>query len=334
MFLAALDPRQSCGAPDRRALVPRWRAMLLVAVSASVCAVLVGFNVRPAFAIQAEPPADWSYYMNTNSTTTAYNLGCDQGTFDKNHGDINSEVVLDFGGQGSSDISTKMINGVWISNADIEAASVAFAHGYWVCTGSDLTSVLKLGVGTNNSAWDVSTSGGNAWANVVAAVKNTIHADGYDTQVIAGGASDIETWQLWNHPDTRAWIDGCAAINSGFYLNYGSADGCPTNISGNAYCSYGWYQYDYYWASWGSPPALPTPEIYSNTMAWQWAMISLYGAQYQGTRVWMEGPWDEYDLATNTLSPYWAWTDFWNALNANSQTAQNMSFALEIHWES
>jgi hypothetical protein len=332
MSFAALGPRRSHGARVSRALVPRWRSALLVAVSASVCALLVGLNVRPAFAIQAKPATDWSFYMKTTSTSTAYNLGCNQGHFDAGHGNINSEVVLDFGGQNSAGTGTLMINGVSISNGQIEAVAEQFSYGYWICTGSDTTSVLKVGLGTNNSYYDVSSSGGHTWANVVAAVRSYNHSHGYDTQVNAGGANDIEpSWNSWSA--TKAWIDGYAAVDPAYYLNYGSVDGCPSGSASNGGCNNGWNQYDVWYASWGSPPAFPTPEIYYGVNAQQWAMISLYGALHQSGRVYMQGPWDEYDLDTSTLTPTGAWNDLWTDLNNNSNTTQNMPFSLEIHSE-
>lgn len=333
MSRAALVPRLTRSMLSWWARVPHIRAILLVGVSMSVCGLLVGQDIHPAFAVQAKPPTDWSFYMKTTSTSTAYNLGCNQGKFDSGQSPVvNSEVVIDFGGQNSSGSGTLMINGVSISNSQIEAVAEQFSYGYWVCTGGDTTSVLKLGLGTNNSYYDVSSSGGNTWANVVAAVRSSNHTNGYDSQVNVGGANDIEpSWASWS--STKAWIDGYAGVNPAYYLNYGSADGCPSTSSGNGACNNGWNQYDVWYACWGSPPAFPTPEIYYGVNAQQWAMISLYGAQHQSGRVYMQGPWDEYDLDTSTLTSTQAWNDLWTDLNNNSATTQSMPFSFQIHSE-
>jgi hypothetical protein len=66
-------------------------------------------------------------------------------------------------------------------------------------------------------------------------------------------------------------------------------------------------------------------------MARKWAMISLYGAQYQGGAVIMQGPWDGYDLDNAGLTSNQAWNDLWTYLNNNPATAQNMFYSLEIH---
>lgn len=55
-----------------------------------------------------------------------------------------------------------------------------------------MKSKLTLGIGTNNSAYDVSSSGGTAWANMVNVVRTHNHSQGYDAQVYIDGASDIE----------------------------------------------------------------------------------------------------------------------------------------------
>lgn len=134
---------------------------------------------------------------------------------------------------------------------------------------------------------------------------------------------------------TNNWVQGFASVSGYDYLDFGSADGCPTNSSNNGPCNNGWNQYDVWYVSWGAPPAFPTPEIYYSALAQQWAMISLYGAQHQGSygTVYMQGPWDEYDLDNSTLTASQAWTDLWTDLNNNSATKQSMLYSLEIHNE-
>ncbi|HLX38932.1 MAG TPA: hypothetical protein VKR42_00275 [Ktedonobacteraceae bacterium] len=86
-------------------------------------------------------------------------------------------------------------------------------------------------------------------------------------------------------------IEGFSGVNGYDYLDFGSADGCPQYSDNNGSCNNGWNQYDEWYVSWGATPALPTPEIYYDALARQWAMISLYGAQYQHAVVYMQGPW-------------------------------------------
>lgn len=318
-----------------RVFVSCTRILALFSICVLLGAATTLYRGAPkAFAMQAQPATDWSFYMNTTSTSTSYTWGCNMGKADASHSPpTNSEVVLDFGGQLSNGSGSLMINGVSITNAQIEAVAEEFAHGYWDCTGTgDATSVLKLGIGTNNSYYDVSYAGGQTWVNVVAAVQAYNHSKGYASQVTMMGANDLEPG-FGSASGSIAWAQGFASVSGYLYLNYGSADGCPQYSTGNGACNNGWNQYDVWYVSWGSPPAIVSPEIYYTANARQWAMISLYGAQSQGGKVLMQGPWDEYDLDTSTLTPAQAWSNLWTDLNNNSATAQNMPFSLEIHNE-
>lgn len=312
------------------------RLLALFSLIATLGVLFMAQATPKAFAIQARPLTDWSYYMDTTSTSTAYTWGCDQGAADASISPpANSEVVLDWGGQLSDGSGTLMINGISVGNSQIKAATEAFAHGYWDCTGSnDSTSVMRLGIGTNNSYYDVSYTGGQAWVNLVAAIQADIQAQGWASQVVMLGASDIEPG--WGDAASAInWANGFASVSGYLYLDYGSADGCPQYSRGNGACDNGWNQYDVWYVCWGAPPALPTPEIYYYAQSRQWAMISLYGAQLGGTNnmVLMQGPWDEYDIDNTTLDQTQAWDALWTDLNNNSSTAQSMPYALEIHQE-
>jgi hypothetical protein len=293
-------------------------------------------NTPKAFAIQARPPADWSFYITSTSTSTAYTFGCDQGRADASFSPpINSEVVLDFGGQLGDSSGALMINGVSISNSQLEAVTEAFAQGYWDCTTTnDNTSVMHLAIGTNNSFADISFAGGQAWVNEVAAIQAFITSKGFDSQIVMLGANDLEPG-FGDAPSAIDWANGFASVSGFLYLNYGSADGCPQFSADNGSCINGWNQFDVWYVSWGAVPAEPAPEIYFLTQSRQWAMISLYGAQSQSNQgaVLMQGPWDEHDLDTTTLTSAQAWNALWTDLNNNSATAQDMPFAMEIQRE-
>ncbi len=306
-----------------------------VLVLASMCALLgvaVTMHTMPkVFAVAAKPQTDWSFYMLSTSTTTAYNLGCNQGNFDKSFSPpINSEVVLDCGQHYYGNVY--MLSGITITHAQVQAITEAFAQGYWVCTGSDSTSILTLGIGINNYGIWVTYANGQTWANDVAAIQSYNQSHGYSSQVGMMGAGDLEPG--WNsYSVTNSWVQGFSSVKGYDYLDFGSADGCPQYSDNNGSCNNGWNQYDEWYVSWGALPALPTPEIYYDALARQWAMISLYGAQYQHATVYMQGPWDEYDLDNSTLTSSQAWNDLWTDLNNNSSTAQNMIYSLEIHDE-
>jgi hypothetical protein len=284
-------------------------------------------SVTPALATPAKPPTDWSFYISSTSTSTAYTLGCNQGDFDASHSDANSEVFLDFGGQISG--GTELINGTDVSNGTIESIAEQFASGYWVCTGADTTSNLNLAIGTNNSL-DVGTSYGETWAGVVNTVSTWV-ADNAG-QVSVWGGDDIEPG-FGSESAAIDWSNGFGDDTSALYLNYGSADGCPESSYGNGGCNNGWDQYDVWYVSWGSAPAVTAPEIYESAQASQWTMICLYGANHQTGEVFYQGPLDENDLDSSTYTSTQAWDALENDLNAYSSCAQTMPYSLEIHDE-
>ncbi len=291
--------------------------------------------VPKAFAVQAKPPTDWSFYMHSTSTYTAYTLGCNQAKFDRSFSPPrNSEVVLDFGQHVNGNVL--MLSGITISHAQVQQMAEAFADGYFVCTASDSTSVLTLGIGINNFGSWVTYANGQTWANDVKAIQASNQSHGYASQVGMMGGGDLEP--SWNsYSVTLSWVQGFSSVTGYDYLDFGYAGdaqtGCPQYSSNNGSCGNGWNQYDEWYVSWGAPPALPTPETYRDFMPRQWAMISLYGAQYQHSPVYMQGPWDGYDLDTAGLTSNQAWSDLWTDLNNNSATAQSMYYSLEIHNE-
>jgi hypothetical protein len=313
------------------------------ALKGAVLCIFVGTafaagGALPVLAVQAVPHTAFSFYMYTTSTTTAYNLGCNQGTYDRVHGPETTEVFIDFGGQLSNGSGSLMVNAVSITNAQIEAVAEAFSHGYWSCTLSDFTSTLTLAIGTNNSYYDVSSSGGTTWAHVVSAVQTYNHGKGYDSQVIVAGANDIETFRGANSPSaTIAWVNGWSNTTGAKMLNYGSADGCPQTTYNNGACtaSGGWNQYDYWYVSWGNTDAFAAPEIYltNGAQAAQWAMISHYGSTYKASRIYFDGPLDEYARDSSTNTPTAAWNQLWTAINKSSATSSNLIWSLEVKGE-
>lgn len=228
-----------------------------------------------------------------------------------------------------------------MTNSQVENLAYQFSLGYWNCTNGDPTSVLTLGVGTNDSDPSYSdstyTALGKDWAQVIQAVISKDSNLG--NKVSVWGANDLEAWHYTTGQVTSdqgtAWVNGYSSIDPAIYVNYGDAIGCPTSYtSGKGKpCSYGYYQYDYYYYSWGAPPSFVTPEIYTTSPdnSGQWTNISLYATHYQSPMSF-EGPWDENDLQPSELTASQAWTDFSNALSTAGVNA-SMPYSLEIHCE-
>lgn len=285
-------------------------------------------------AIQSLPFKDTSYYMSPDRNKHAESLGKSQGKADAKHGQ-SSVVILDFGGQVSNGSGTVMIGNVFISNRQIRDVTERFAKGYveGVNTqGPHFKSALLLGIGTNNSASDVSVSGGKTWARNVKEVESYV-AHRYFLRVIVMGANDIESWcgsppgaACRSFAAAKAWVQGFVSVDGHNYLNFGSADNCSTNTSSGGSCpGTGWTQYDYWYISRQAHGVIP--QIYHTAWAEQWEMISLYGVLHQhNKRVSFIGP-----LTTpGFIAQRPAWDALWGALHQHKSTAQRFIASLEI----
>jgi hypothetical protein len=288
---------------------------LLISILPSLGSLLISGT---AYAT-AQPPSNWSFYEYGSSASNLYNLGCNQAKFD-NYEHTFSFVILDFGAL--YDNSGDQVN---FSNQVLSASLVAqlaenFAWGYTQCSPNYY---VTMAIGTNNSR-ALNYTQGQAFAhtvNVVASWKNT-----YAPHVNVWGANDIESWSGGITPmQSYNWYSGYSASGGPSYADYGSADGCPLNLSGS--CLYGWGQGDYYNFSWREPLAFPAPEIYvyptNPVQAEQWHYISEYGSGFDGV-IEPLGPLDENDLNGSTDTPTQAW-------NQMSAYFPSMSYSMEMH---
>jgi hypothetical protein len=335
----------------------RSAALKRIGVLVTECVLLSAFALvatqQPAAAAPTAPHAAWSWYVRypynksspTDTSSNAYKLGCDQGTADANNGNRNSELFVDFGAQNSANTGNILpLTNTSVSYTNVEHYAESFAYGYWICTGSDLTSTLYLAMGTNNSIPDnVDSAHGSSWANVAKTVTQWTVNNTVASQVTIYGGDDIEPAYA-SQSRSVDWANGYNSVSSRpFYIDFGSCDGCPTSATtGNGYTFYpcsgcsAWNQYGVWKVSWGEPSALALPEIYGYPQQHQWSAISYYGKIAQSSsegEVRFEGPLDEYDLDSSTYTSAQAWTNFWNALNGDfsGAVAQTPGWASEVH---
>jgi hypothetical protein len=145
------------------------------------------------------PPATPSYYVTNLSTT--YDLGQTLGAEDLNTpGTQDHLLVLDFGRpkQSGSSYGTFLpfdVTYTFYSTSTIAAAVKDLARGYWIGTGSDTDSHIRVVVGTNNCCngdpLSLFQGHGTAWANMMAIITSTIVTYAHQVDVVAG--SDMET---------------------------------------------------------------------------------------------------------------------------------------------
>ena len=109
-----------------------WGLFTSVALSTTtVLGLASGIFATPVAAAEAQPPTDWSYYIQDNNYQTAKTLGCNQGKFDASKGH-SSMVVLDFGVQTSDGSGTiTPIDNKFEPTATIEQMTLWFAAEYF-----------------------------------------------------------------------------------------------------------------------------------------------------------------------------------------------------------
>jgi hypothetical protein len=86
----------------------------------------------------------------------------------------------------------------------------------------------------------------------------------------------------------------------------------------------------------------PLPQIYATAggNAKQWQQIVLYGKLRYGHPPFISGPLTQYEAClqkggctgTNNTSTQ-AWSQMWNALNADSRTVGSMTWSTDIKWK-
>jgi hypothetical protein len=296
-----------------------WRFRNRVAAILTATLFTVGTSIialvgaAPDASAQPAPAhLDWDYYVDNMNYSEAYSEGCIQGNVDHSLGK-NTLIALDFGAQATNNAGTYLpLSNTYASYAEDEEYAEQYAYGYYICTGTDTTSLLNLAISTNNSGSYVNYTAGWTWSIVVQTVQNWINANA--GQVYAMGGNDIESWGSWSA--AYDWIQGWQANYSPLYLDFGSADGCPDNgiTGGDGYAcgaGVGWTQYGYWYAAYGAPDAIVTPEIYYYPMYLQWSYISVYGAYYQGLGIYFYGPLDDHYRDPNSYTPTQAWDLLW-----------------------
>lgn len=235
----------------------------------------------------------------------------------------------------------------------IKRLVLEFAKGFYDSQSRNRNSHLRIVVGTNNSAGELTREHGAAWATMVNAIFEEIELLGWSGSIDVAGGIDAEVgWQ--ESPDsTRNWVAGYASSAQWYLYNYGDASGCPTGGTtadeGNCITADNpnseWTQADIHDISWKARPAWPLPQIYGPTHAKYWQQLRLY-SYLQDSHAPMiisgvlaqrgacaQKPTDATCVAGADISPSSAWNHAFNALSSDPRTAQELlRWASDIQW--
>ncbi len=348
-----------CPKPGAAGPVVRWLGRLL-GFLLGLALFWLAAPLRGALAAATPPPYTTSWYVDISDPSTLpaklYNLGCALGTHDYNTaGDQDDVVVLLFGKPayvnstyGSYAWSSPgSSSAVFLSTGQIAAAVEQFGKGYYICTQTDTSSKLYIAPGVSNYGSGVTYNHGSVWARMAVSIGSWFNAQGYSSQVGIRASGDIEL--NFNGPTlSKAWADGYAAAwNYGpFLYDVGNATGCPSpqyptwDCGSAAYPA--WTSEDVYHIAWGIAPAYPLPEIYrtDGLNAGQWYTLSVYSYTHHGSPMWFAGTLTEYQACQQmggcsgiNNTPAQGWTQLWNAISADSRTAQTyLRWSTDMKW--
>lgn len=309
------------------------------------------FSISQVYAAQTKPPTTTSWYVNYVSGDTdqilynwMYSRGYEAGQNDLNlSGTQNSVAVLHFGQPAvQSSVYGTSGYGRFLSTTVIKEAARQFAYGYYIGTGSDTLSQMRMVIGTSNNGSNVTYSHGQAWAQLIKDIGSAISS--YASQVTVRGGSDLEV--NWSTPTTAInWVNGYASswVSPYYLYNFGDAGGCPqsgtTGTPGS--CNNGWTQDNVEYISWGNPSSYPLPQIYSTAggNAKQWQQIALYSYLRYSRDMFITAPLSQSQACiqrggctgTNN-TPQQAWDQLWTELNNDTRTAQNLWWSTDIKW--
>jgi hypothetical protein len=313
------------------------------------------------------PPAAPSYYIRVISTL--YDLGYSLGLHDWNTPYAQDNlVILDYGypaKQGSTyGVFLAFDNtGTFYSTTQVVDSAIAFAHGYYLGTGNDLSSKLRMVIGVNNCCNENTLAffqgHGTAWGQAINSIRSGISV--YSSQVSAVGGNDIE--MSWNDPYSSAqWFNYFMAACSCVPGDDSSVEGCFYNfgdltvsISGTSCAtseSNSWNACDVWYVSWGAQKsgkhyARPLPEIYVSydpnypqypwgQNATTWKDLSIFSANQMGAgKMYFVGTLTQRarcgdGCGSGNNYPWEGYTLLYNALASNPTTSMNLRWSTDI----
>jgi hypothetical protein len=300
---------------------------------------------QPANAVTV-PEWGRSWYF-TESASVAEDKGCSLGQEAYNTpGTQQYVVVLAFGTMINTSNGWKF-NQFSLPNITDDQAKVRaqrFAKGFYWCASGDLSSYVRIGIGTSNSGGNITFNAGKAMANRVGEGNAWLDDQGYFTQAGIFGANDIEL--DWSSPTTAMnWVDGYNNNTSTDFYDTGDAAGCATGHEAGSECGTqaqpGWGASDVWYVS-DFANAVPLPQIYTEneSMAKQWKWLSVYAYNHKGSRMNIRGSATQHGACAqngpcsgtnNTAAD--GYTQLFDALDSNSKSRQPAASLLATDWK-
>ncbi|QVQ54644.1 hypothetical protein J4H86_03390 [Spiractinospora alimapuensis] len=212
-----------------------------------------------------------------------------------------------------------------------------WAEGFTSCRKGDAEAILSLGVNNKDDGGVSGSDAGRAWAEVVDSGSGSI---GSEAVSVVGG---VDAEPSWSTPQwARDWVDAYLQTTELPLYAANSADGCPAQGSGGGSCSNGWSVSDVHYVAGGAGSGVSAvPQIYrtDGIQARQWASISAWGAangegalRFAGAMA-QQKACEQRSCDGTDNSPEDAWSQLWEAIDAESGTRQDtLPHATDIRW--
>jgi hypothetical protein len=296
---------------------PLRRAALRVRRLMWIGLVVAGLAAVAAPAALGYPFTTRSYYEHSTNTTTLYNQGCNAG-----QSGAHGVAILDFGRPAfnGSVYGTVDFDGHFDSNAAIQAATKAYASGFWDCTPIN-GPFMSIATGANNSCSGCSSyhvsdfyTAGVRFGNDVDALQAYINSPpSFSSQESATGAEDAEPAFNPGYTATRDFVNGYNASTGNALWDYGSAE--------TGYWTLG----QEYHIAYGAPDDFPFPEIYYSGQAPEWEDISLWGASNGNYgAMYFEGVTSQYRSGYSCgFTPHESYDHMLAQLQSHASTSQS-----------
>ncbi|HZC30089.1 MAG TPA: hypothetical protein VE261_01130 [Gaiellaceae bacterium] len=229
-------------------------------------------QAKPSVAPKAQPHprvhlrATISLYEHTTSPRVLARQGCRAA-----RRGVSGVVILDFGAPAYNGhtYGTYLFSNRFAPNSAITLGMHGYARGFVSCLPHGSTQTINLARGTSNYHPHLPSPyrAGLRWAAATVSLQRLLYRDGLDRHVVSAAADDVEpAWDRSFHR-TRDFYRGYAASRVGHLLyNYGSLDGGVEHGVWNAHQAF--------FVASGMRYSRAIPEIYTETMAREWAALA------------------------------------------------------------
>jgi len=335
-----------------------WRSMwnIVLLILCVVCSTQVAAAPRaqgsthqvflPIIVTPLPPPVTVSRYLGQAGTDVFERYGCKQAQ--EMQAGQDGVAVLLFGkpayNSSTEQYGTKLLNNsnTFTSTVDISRSAELWVEGFWRCKQPN-NSRITLAIGTSNSGLtsEISHRHAEAWAALVDDVAEYVKSKKYPERITIAAASNIEL--NWSPPDiARGWVLTYTITAHQRLYVIGDCSGCPYSERPGWVPDNNWTQEDIWYVNWGAYRSYPIPEVYNEwgVSAAQWQAVARWAVDnnYDPMRFWgaltqWQACTDKSDPCTGKKNlPEQGWKQFWETLNRDPKTAQNLPVLTDIRW--